>query len=114
MEKGDYQGECFRTACSNPNAIFYNKGTQKYYCSHCAKKINEYSGVEVCMTKKTSQLYQLKDLLNEQLSFMVECGGDLEGYKKKYGNDDNGGTNIYLADKEELERIQKKIKELEE
>lgn len=40
IKKGEYQGECNRSACSNPNAEYFNYSTEKYYCSPCAKLIN--------------------------------------------------------------------------
>ena len=41
MNKGEKGGECNRTACSSPNAVWYNKSTRKYYCGKCARTINE-------------------------------------------------------------------------
>lgn len=39
--KGDYKGRCNRTACQDPEAVvWYNTGTRKYYCWHCAYLIN--------------------------------------------------------------------------
>lgn len=42
-EKGDYSGECNRTACNKQPAVFYNHSTQKHYCSACASMINQYN-----------------------------------------------------------------------
>jgi hypothetical protein len=39
--KGQYQQECDRTACSNGNAIWYNKNARGYYCQQCAELINK-------------------------------------------------------------------------
>ena len=41
--KGDYNCECNRTACSNDDAIYYNKSTEKYYCEECAYVLNEHN-----------------------------------------------------------------------
>ena len=34
--KGIEGGNCNRTACQAPFAIWYNTGTHAYYCRHCA------------------------------------------------------------------------------
>lgn len=40
--KGERNGLCNRTACQTPDdVIFFNKGTDKYYCPECAFKINQ-------------------------------------------------------------------------
>jgi hypothetical protein len=39
--KGSYNNECYRSSCVNIRAIFYNKSTRMYYCSSCAKLIND-------------------------------------------------------------------------
>lgn len=45
--KGDKNGLCNRTACQSPNdVIFFNKGTDKYYCPHCAFEINKWCTVQ--------------------------------------------------------------------
>lgn len=41
--KGEYKGECNRTACNNSNAIFYNHSTLKHYCGKCAYEINVWA-----------------------------------------------------------------------
>ena len=38
--KGVKGGNCNRTACQKPGAIYYNKSTEKYYCKCCADEIN--------------------------------------------------------------------------
>lgn len=124
MTKGEFKGECNRTACSNKNAVYYNKGTYAYYCHSCAMKINELCSEDICYTEQGKQLSYLKDLERKQLAFMKNCGETLEGYRKNYGDIDylrengkpmsgEGGTAIYNADMKELERIQRKIKEIE-
>lgn len=124
MRKGEFNGECNRTACSNKNAVYYNKGTHAYYCDSCAMKINELCSENICYTRQGKQLDYLKDLESKQLAFMKSCGETLEGYRKNYGDIDfprengkpmsgNGGTAIYNADVKELEQIQRKIKAIE-
>lgn len=41
--KGQYKGNCNRTACQKPNAIWYNHSTRKYYCEECAITLNRYN-----------------------------------------------------------------------
>jgi len=45
--KGIEGGNCNRTACQAPHAIWYNEGTQAYYCKHCAiliqRDANDYA-----------------------------------------------------------------------
>lgn len=39
--KGEYNQECNITSCQKPNsAIWFNHGTQKYYCPSCANRLN--------------------------------------------------------------------------
>lgn len=38
--KGVFEGNCNRTACQKPDAIWFNHGTHLYYCRLCALKIN--------------------------------------------------------------------------
>ncbi len=41
MAKGDLNGECYRTACSNKWARYFNHSTEKHYCIQCARLIND-------------------------------------------------------------------------
>jgi hypothetical protein len=41
--KGIKGGNCNRTACQLPNAVWYNHSTQKYYCHSCADDINQWN-----------------------------------------------------------------------
>jgi hypothetical protein len=41
--KGLEGGNCNRTACQKPNAIWYNHSTCKYYCPKCARELNYYN-----------------------------------------------------------------------
>ena len=43
VDKGDFNGECNRGACTKRNAIWYNSPMYKYYCTSCARMINESS-----------------------------------------------------------------------
>ena len=44
IHKGDegtvWNGECNRTVCKAPHAVYYNTGTYGYYCTPCARAIN--------------------------------------------------------------------------
>ncbi len=44
--KGIRGGNCNRTACQQPNAIWYNKGSFAWYCRNCAitiqRSANDY------------------------------------------------------------------------
>jgi hypothetical protein len=49
--KGEKNGICNRTACDNPRAIHFNRITQKYYCTPCARRLNEvpqWDGIPLC------------------------------------------------------------------
>ena len=41
VNKGDFNAECNRTACDNPEAVYYNHSTRKHYCYSCAMQINQ-------------------------------------------------------------------------
>ena len=38
--KGKWRGNCERTSCQKPDAVWYNYSTKKFYCKSCAKAIN--------------------------------------------------------------------------
>lgn len=40
-KKGEWGGECNRTACHNPEAVWFNVSTRKHYCGMCARTLNE-------------------------------------------------------------------------
>ena len=42
-DKGLEGGSCNRRACQAPNAIWYNRATDAWYCEECAGLINESS-----------------------------------------------------------------------
>ena len=44
--KGKKDGNCNVTACQQPGATWYNKSTQKYYCTKCADQINSCNMLE--------------------------------------------------------------------
>lgn len=39
--KGDMNGECNVTSCKSPYAIHFNRITERWYCTRCARKLNE-------------------------------------------------------------------------
>jgi hypothetical protein len=41
--KGEANDVCYRTACGNEPATYYNLSTHKYYCTSCAHLLNTYS-----------------------------------------------------------------------
>lgn len=49
--KGKRFGNCNRTACKKPHAIFYNISTRAYYCGPCAKLINKANSSEMGVNK---------------------------------------------------------------
>ena len=57
--KGARNGICNRTACNHSHAIHYNWIMQKYYCTPCARRINEYAaqaGVEPLCDEAVEEL----------------------------------------------------------
>jgi len=46
-------------------------------------------------------------LLKEQRQWVAECGGDLKGYRRRYGH--NRAQEIYAADIAELRRVEEKV-----
>ena len=55
--KGEFKGECNRGACKNDFAKWYNKVMDAFYCSRCARMINESSNQsnqgDLCEHKET-------------------------------------------------------------
>jgi len=41
IPKGSYTGECQRTTCVQRPAYYWNPHTERFYCVHCARRINE-------------------------------------------------------------------------
>jgi len=39
--RGEYGGRCNNALCDCTGADWYNKGSGKYYCDDCARRINE-------------------------------------------------------------------------
>ena len=59
MAKGDKNCECNRRACNNAPAIHFNRSTEKFYCTPCARKINSYPENEnVCAWPTRADLNQ--------------------------------------------------------
>lgn len=40
LQKGIFKGNCNRTACQKPNAVYFNYSTRLYYCASCAYTLN--------------------------------------------------------------------------
>lgn len=62
--KGEYDGDCNRTACDKKQAKWYNHSTRAYYCGKCAMQINAYApeykaevGHELCVYEETRQIH---------------------------------------------------------
>jgi len=47
--KGQFNRHCNRTDCQQPPATWWNKGTRKYYCERCARKINRVCAEIICV-----------------------------------------------------------------
>lgn len=50
-DKGERNGTCNISVCSNKPAIHFNRVMEKYYCTSCARKLNAnmtYDGVALC------------------------------------------------------------------
>lgn len=47
--KGEKGGTCNVSACSNTNALYFNKSREKYYCKACADEINWIGGRADCL-----------------------------------------------------------------
>ncbi len=59
LEKGGRNCVCNRTVCNNTPAIHYNKTMQKYYCTPCARRLNEnatHDGIPLCDWPTREQL----------------------------------------------------------
>lgn len=41
VNKGLFNGSCNRSACTNINASWFNHSTRMYYCTSCARMLNE-------------------------------------------------------------------------
>ena len=46
--KGVAGGNCNRSSCQAPGAVYFNRSTRKFYCRQCAATINEANGEELC------------------------------------------------------------------
>ena len=58
-KKGLYNGECYRTACDNDEAVYYNRVTKQNYCWECAEGINgsaKQSGMEPLCAKQPNSV----------------------------------------------------------
>jgi lysine/ornithine N-monooxygenase len=52
-EKGTHGHECYRTACKNSPATYFNQSTHKYYCAECASTINELNRADAMQLFKS-------------------------------------------------------------
>lgn len=46
-KKGEQGLNCNRIDCQKPGAVYFNKGTRRWYCRDCARRINEANNCEV-------------------------------------------------------------------
>lgn len=58
-QKGKRGGDCNRTQCQRPNAWWYNKTMQAFYCGDCAGAINES-----CLTRDHIESFPNKIYVN--------------------------------------------------
>lgn len=70
-KKGEHGGECNRTACKNTNAQWYNKVTEAFYCTKCARMINESSNQsnqgDLCELKREDDTNINSELTNKEV-----------------------------------------------
>jgi hypothetical protein len=55
LDKGQLNGTCNRTACSNRPATWWSSVERAHYCQPCALKINEYIPEGVAKLVRASQ-----------------------------------------------------------
>jgi len=71
QKKGQHGGECNRTACKNENAQWYNKVTEAFYCTKCARMINESSNQsnqgDLCELKREEDTNTNSELTNKEI-----------------------------------------------
>lgn len=53
--KGLMGGVCNRLYCQTSGANCYNKGTMRYYCKHCAMRINDGNNLNLCDIKQDTR-----------------------------------------------------------
>lgn len=89
-KKGEYGGECNRTACKNTNAQWYNKVTEAFYCTKCARMINESSNQsnqgDLCELKKEYDTNINSELTNKEVfqkAMDIAIKNGLTAYKTK-------------------------------
>jgi hypothetical protein len=54
-----------------------------------------------------SLIGRIQKLLKEQRQWIAECGGDLNGYRQRYGH--RRAAEIYAADVAELQRVEARL-----
>lgn len=70
QDKGEFKGSCNRSACQQPGALWYNFGTQRYYCEACARLINEANradsirlfGHAFCLPRPKHERFEFEEL----------------------------------------------------
>lgn len=76
VAKGEKNGLCNRSACQTPDdVVFYNKGTHKYYCPHCANAINRANG------QRASDIADLERLFGEGTRHLCLTDDNLTPYE---------------------------------
>jgi hypothetical protein len=50
--KGEKGGECNRRVCKTKKAMWFNRSTEKYYCTHCANIIMDFPPNAGILTKE--------------------------------------------------------------
>lgn len=70
--KGDLGGECYRTACSNKGANYYNHSTRKHYCKPCALLINDANRIDAMRLYGHELCTFVKDIRDEG---KTDCSG---------------------------------------
>lgn len=72
--KGGYNQECYRSICNNNKAVFFNHSTKQYYCTKCAREINDVNhfdaqrmfGHELCTFVSPDKAMTVQTLVETQ------------------------------------------------
>lgn len=78
--KGERGGNCNRTACQRPGAMYYSVWTRAYYCGTCARMINdanrdsaqELYGVDKCVFLVAELSPEDRKKLNDRSQYVPE------------------------------------------
>jgi hypothetical protein len=115
--KGDYRGTCFRSACSNVGAFFFNQSTQKYYCRGCAEVINRMNhedsmqlyGSELCLDRTPGNQITRKGIpsifntLNQNAEILTSAIFDVIHFDVTHGSITRDRDSVKSLVKEALE-----------